>query len=169
MNISPIELQAHQRLAETGLSVVELLSMDMSEYARVTGRPTVGQLAAQAHDVEPPGSPRQEMAPQVPQESVGIPRGIDVAALDMDEYAAVRGQLGMGVSHQEGRGIFDSISSRSDEYISAVRAQAGRTAMSTSNVVESPRINRVFLNPDAHRDPRTVAQRLSTPANMWQG
>lgn len=154
MDTSSIELLAHLRLAETGLTAAELLSMDMAEYARVTGRPTGSQ---------PP-------APQ-PQETAGTPEpeGIDVSSLDMDQYSALRGQLGMGVSRAEGRGIFDSVGSQSAEYRAATRAQAGRTAWTTSNVVESPRLPRVFLNPDEQRDTRTVAERFSFPGSAWQG
>ena len=35
------------------------------------------------------------------------PQGGDVASLDMQQYAQLRGQLGMGRSQQEGKGIFD--------------------------------------------------------------
>ena len=105
-----IELLAAQRLAETGLSAAELLSMDMAEYAARDGRPTPTQAALQALDAqyEPPGNPRQEPAPTqtAPQAPAPEPQGIDVSAMDMATYAQLRGQLGVG-GREYGRGIFD--------------------------------------------------------------
>ena len=90
MDMTPLETSVYKIMAETGLSAQELNQLPMDEWARLTGRPTIGQLAAQAGDFEPPGIPRQP-APQQPQpeETTGTPepQGIDVSALDMAEYA----------------------------------------------------------------------------------
>ncbi|MGH3401878.1 MAG: hypothetical protein ACRDRJ_05050 [Streptosporangiaceae bacterium] len=163
MDISPAELEAQKRLSETGLSAAELLALPMSAYGKLTGR----QLHLQPEPDDVPANPRPA-APPIVAEPVQTP-GIDFAGMSLDEYAAMRRELGVGQSHKEGRGIFDSVSSQSAEYRNAARVQAGRTGWSVSNVVESPRINRVFLDQDEHRDTRTAAERLSNPSNMWQG
>jgi hypothetical protein len=87
--------------------------------------------------------------------------------MDMDAYIALRGQLGIGQSRSEGVGIMNQPGSQT--WAEAARKQPGRSGWQASNVVESPRMHRVFSDPDEHLDTRTVAQRLSNPANMWQG
>lgn len=159
-----------QRLQEeTGLTPAQILALPSDEYARLTGRLSVSQIAAQAAGIEPPGRPRREpvAAQTAPQPQPPEAQGIDVAALSMEQYAAVRGQLGVGRSHGEGKGIFDSVGSRSDEYTAAVRAQSGRTGWTTSNVVESPRLERRYARPDVQPDTRPAVQRFSTPGNSY--
>jgi hypothetical protein len=154
---------------DTGMTLDQILALPADEYARLTGRPTVGQLAAQVYD-DVPGTPRRdapETSQAAAQPSALASQGVDVSGMDMADYAAMRGQLGMGISRKENRGIFDSVSSRSAEYASAVRVQAGRTGWSTSNVVESPQVNRVYTKPDTHLDTRSAVERFSTPGNSF--
>jgi hypothetical protein len=119
-------------------SAAEISSMSMSEFAALTGRklvtgPTVPE-------------PVPERVPEPVHEGVPGPvseaRGIDVLEMSPAQYAQARSQLGICRSQKEGRGIFDSVDSRSEEYRDAVRRQAGRGALSTSNVVQPPRIER---------------------------
>ena len=149
----------------------EIETMPMDEFARLAGRQTIGQAATQAFETEPPGRPRQESAPaqSAPQPPAAEPQGIDVASMDMQTYAQLRGQLGMGRSHKEGRGIFDSESSRSEAYTNAVRAQSGRTAWNNANVVEPPRLERPYVKQDVQIDTRSARDRFATPGNSWQG
>jgi hypothetical protein len=156
-----IEMLAALRVAETGLTPAELLALPMDEYARATGRPTPTQAALRALDAQQPPQAPQE-APEAPQAPETQPQGIDV---NSDEYfLAWRSQR---VSGGEGRGIFDSVSSRSAEYLGAARAQSGRTAYSQGNVVEPPKLTGRYVQDDM-RDPRTAAERFSNPSNLFQ-
>ena len=167
MDMTPLELSVYKIMAETGLSAQELNQLPMDEWARLTGRPTIGQLAAQAGDFEPPGIPRQP-APQ-PQETTGTPEppGIDVSSLDMAEYAQLRQQLGMGQRRKEGVGLLNQTGTQT--WVEAARSQPGRSGFQGSNVVESPRIPRPVVRPDVPLDARSVAERFSFPGSAWQG
>lgn len=170
MTYSSIELSAYRLQAGTGLTPAEILALPTDEYARLTHRSTIGEIAAMA--AEPPGIPRQEPAPAqapqaAPQAPESGPQGIDISQLSAEQYAQVRGQLGMGRSQKEGRGIFDSVGSASEEYTAAVRAQSGRTGWNTSNVVESPRVNRIFVQPDPVPEHQSARDRFSTPGNVY--
>ena len=166
---SSIELLAQQRLAETGLSPAELLSLDMADYARLTGRPTIGQVAAQAAETAPPGTPRQDpagvMAAQHPEHSAEDP-GIDFRQMTIAEYAQLRGQLGVGRGRQYGVGITNSGAGTAD-WIAAAQAKGGRHGWQGQNVVESPRIDRPAVRPDVQPDTRSATQRLSNPGTVW--
>ena len=119
-----IEMTAYRVMAETGLSARELAEMDMDAYARASGRPTPAQAALQALGTQqPPQAPQS--APEAPQALESEP--VDIASMDWATYAQFRQEAGIGVGRQEGRGIFNSVGSRSPEYRSAARAQAGRT------------------------------------------
>ena len=164
-NFYSAQLQARKIQEDTGMSLDEILKLDMDAYARLTNRPTVGELVAQAAEAWPPGRPRQEPAPA--QQPALAPRGIDFAAMDMQTYAQLRSQL-IGRSPKEGHGIFDSVGSGSEEYTNAVRAQSGRTAWNNANVVEPPRLERLrYVRQDDQRDTRSRADRFSTPGNAF--
>jgi hypothetical protein len=162
-----IELLAALRVAETGLTAAELLALPMDEYARVTGRATPTEAARRALDKQERGIPRQEPPAALQTARESEPQGFDIASMTLEEYAAVRGQL-IGQPRQEGRGIFNSIGSRSQEYTDAARRQAGRTGWANGNVVEPPRLTNRFLNHDAQRDTRTAGERFTTPGNSFQ-
>ena len=154
-----------QRLQEeTGLTPAQILALPSDEYARLTGRLSMSQIAAQAAGTEPPGTPRQEPAPAetAPQPQPPEAQGIDPSS--QEYFLAWRAQR---VSGGEGKGIFDSIGSRSEEYTAAARGQAGRTGWTTSNVVESPRLERRYARPDVQPDTRPAMQRFSTPGNSY--
>lgn len=161
--MEPIELQAYRIMAETGLSARELAEMDMDAYARLTNRQTLAEAAIHAleasHEASAPQAPAApQSAPQAPESQ---PQGLDP---DSHEYfLAWRQNRARG---GEGRGIFDSVDSQSETYVNAVRAQAGRTALSTAQ--EAPRLEGRYVNHDQQRDTRTVAQRFSTPGNSNQ-
>ena len=92
-----IELLAYQRIAETGLSAAELLALPLDEYGRLTGR----SLKFQPEPVaEPPAAPQS--AAQTPESG---PQGVDVASMDMAQYAEFRHAAGIGRS-ASARGIF---------------------------------------------------------------
>jgi hypothetical protein len=88
--------------------------------------------------------------------------GIDVNSPEF--FHAWRSQR---VSGGEGKGIFDSVGSRSEEYRSAARRQAGRTGWVNSNVIEPPRIEGRYLRHDDRLDRRSTAERFSTPGNEF--
>jgi hypothetical protein len=176
MTYTDIELLAYQRLAETGLSAAELLKLDADEYARVTSRPTPTQAAIAALDAQ---HASRTPEPVTPGEAAGNQAvtpsdlatlsssapGIDFSQISMQEYAALRGQLGMGQAHEYGRGILDGDST--DAWIAAAQRKAGRSAMHGRNVTESPQVERRYVNQDALRDTRTAAQRFTTPGNAF--
>lgn len=156
-----------QRLEEeTGLTPAQILALPMDEYARLTGRPTGSQLAGQAADPVPPGTPRQEPAPAqtVPQAPAPGPQAIDVQGMTMAEYSAVRGQFGVQ-GREYGRGILDGGSTA--DWIAAAQAKGGRHGWQGQNVVESPRIDRPEVRPDVQPDTRSATQRLSNPGTVW--
>lgn len=167
-----IELLAYQRLAQTGLSPRELAEMDMDAYARITGRATLGETAVKALEHDVPGTPRQAPQPteSMPaQEPASEPTGVDLSNLSMDEYAALRGQLGIGQGQKEGKGIFSSVGSQSPAYRQATAQQSGRTAYANANIESAPRLEgRTVLREDDHRDYRPASARFSTPGNSFQ-
>jgi len=146
------------------LSPAQINALSVEEWAARTNRQTPAQAAIAAldavHGASVPTAPQQSPAPaQEPQQP---PQGIDP---NSDEYFhAWRQSRARG---GEGRGIFDSIGSRSDEYTVAVRQQAGRTAYSQGNVVEPPRLTDRYVHQDDMRDIRSAAQRFSTPGNAF--
>lgn len=153
-------LTGRKFMEDTGLTAADILKLDADEYARLTDRPTVGEIAAQAHGYAP-GRPREEHVPQQPTPDPA-PQGIDPSS---DEYFhAWRANRTRG---GEGVGVFDSVSSQSDQYRAATRAQSGRTALAGNNVVESPRLEGRFVRQDDTRDARSAAQRLATPGNAF--
>lgn len=92
----PIEYLAPLRVAETGLSAAELTALDMDEFASVTGRPTMGEIAAHALDSAPPAqqapAPAQTPAPEQP----------DPLSMDWQDYAAWREASGLAARSNEG-------------------------------------------------------------------
>jgi hypothetical protein len=150
------------------LSPAEINALDMADYAARTGR-NLGVTAEVAGSV-PPGTPRQspEQTPGMPAPAPQQPQGIDVGSMSMEQYAQLRGQLGVGRGQKEGRGIFDSVGSRSDEFTNAGRVQAGRTAWSTSNVTESPRLERRYVREEQPPTYQSAQERFMTPGNAFQ-
>lgn len=100
----PPELTAWRIMAETGLSAAELNALDMDDYARLTGRPTVSESAIASldagHAARPP-TPAQP-APAPAQSAPGIPHQPDVASMDWAEYAAYRQSSGLADRSTEG-------------------------------------------------------------------
>jgi hypothetical protein len=158
-----------QQMTETfsGFTAHEIATMPLDEFARLAGRQTIGQAATQAFGTEPLGRLREEPAPAqtVPQAPAPEPQGIDVTSLDMAEYAQLRGQLGIGRSQKEGVGILNQSGTQS--WAEAAQRQPSRTGWEGGNVVESPRIGRVFVEPNMQPDTRPAVQRFSTPGNSY--
>lgn len=129
---------ARQIQEDTGLSAADILKLDMDKYAKLSQRPTPAQAALEAlgyADESPAPAPQQAPAgePEPVQEQ---PQSLDP---DSPEYFhAWRANRARG---GEGKGIFDSVGSRSDAYTAAVRQQAGRTAYSQGNVTEAPKLD----------------------------
>jgi hypothetical protein len=165
MMTSDIERIAALRVTETGLSPAELLALPMDEYARVTGRATPAEAALQTLDMQIPGIPRQE-PPAAPQAPENAPQGVDLNSLSMSEYATLRGWLGIGRTRQEGRGILNQ---SGQSWAEAARQQLGRSSWQGRNVIESPKLAGRQMRQGDMLDTRTAAQRLSNPANLWQG
>jgi hypothetical protein len=142
------------------LTPQQINDMSLSEFAARTGMPTPVQAALQAVDHQEPAAAPQS-APQVPEPR---PQAIDVNSLSMEQYAALRGQLGVEGS-EYGGGIFGAHGSWAD----AARAKAGRSAMAGNrNTIEAPRIEGRYLDHDAQRDMRSAGARFSTPGNSFQ-
>jgi hypothetical protein len=160
------QLHARQIEEETGLSLADQAAMPLDEWARLAYGQTPAQAAIAALDARSVGSapsaaPAQG-APDALQHPARAPQSIDPNSAEY--FHAWRAQRARG---GEGVGIFDSVDSRSDAYATAVRAQAGRGALSNSNVTEAPRLTGRYLDHDTLRDTRTPAQRFSTPGNAF--
>lgn len=151
-------------MAETGLSARELATLDMDEYAKVTRTaPPLVRLPRRRTPTRPQSHPGSR--PPCPCSSPHPPSRASTLTVPI---TSTRGALTAPVGG-EGVGIFDSVDSRSDAYAAAVRAQAGRGALSNANVTEGPRLTGRYPDQDAQRDTRTAAQRFATPGNSWQG
>jgi len=135
-----------------GMSAGEIEALSFADYAARTGRTlsVTPELAA----------PPQAVAVQHP----AHPPGIDFASMDMQTYAQVRGQLGIGRG-EYGRGALDGGSTA--DWVQAAQRKAGRSAWQGRNVVEPPRLER-YVRQDEHRDTRSVAERFGTPGNSFQ-
>ena len=169
------QLTARRIEDETGLTPAEQVALPLGEWSRLAYGRTPAQGALQAlnsQDEPPQRAPGQDpagvMAAQHPQHATEDP-GVDFRQMSLAEYALVRDQMGVGRSQKEGKGIFDSgsASSQSREYADAARVQAGRTALSSANVVEPPRLEARYVRQDDLRDPRTAAQRFNTVSNSF--
>lgn len=158
-----LQSQYHREAFED-MSAADINRMDMSTYARLTGRATLGYAVAQVVETAPPGMPRQavpaQIVPQAP-----TPEGIDFANLSMSDYAALRGQLGIGHRGEYGRGALDGGSTA--DWVQAAQRKPGRSAWQGRNVVEGPRLEGRFLRQDEQRDSRSLAERFSTPGNSF--
>ena len=143
------------------LTPQQINDMSLSEFAVRTGRPTPIQAALQALDhQEPAAAPRS--APQVPEPQQ---QGIDVNSLSMEQYTALRGQLGVEGS-EYGNGIFGAHGSWAD----AARAKAGRSAMAGNrNTIEAPKLVGRQVRQGDMIDTRPAVQRLSNQSNLWRG
>jgi hypothetical protein len=89
-------LTAQRVMEETGLSPAELAALANDEYARLTGRPTLRQVAQDAYAATPLGRP-QPATQATPQPPTAAP-GIDLDAIDWDsltteEYAHLRAKV----------------------------------------------------------------------------
>lgn len=147
MDITDLETGAYRLMAETGLTARELAEMDMDSYARLSKRPTPVEAALEALGyADKPGTPApapaSQQAPGAPQPPADAPQGLDPNSPEY--FHAWRQNRARG---GEGKGIFDSVGSRSDAYANAVRQQAGRTAMSPET--HHPGFSRVFVNENA--------------------
>jgi hypothetical protein len=153
-----------------GLTAEQVRNLPAAEYGRMTGR-SLRPVAA-SNPVTLPRTPakRESVPVAVVEPPMATPEPVSVKDMSNEEYAALRTQLGIGQSHQYGRGIFDSVSSRSEAYKNAAHAQAGRTAMVTANVVPSPAIDRPNLvgvdRPNL--DTRPLADRFGTASNSYR-
>lgn len=160
------QLTARRICEETGMSMADVAALPLDEWARLSGRATPAQAAiaafeAQHEQAQPPAPATPQSPPQAPESQ---PQGIDP-----DSYEYFLAWRASRTSGGEGRGIFDSVGSQSDTYTSAVRAQAGRTALSRANVQEAPRLTgRTILRQDDMRDTRSVSDRFGTPGNFSQ-
>lgn len=141
-----------------GYTAAEISTMDPGEFARLSGRELVFTPTAPVPERVP------EQAPEAVPEPVPEARGVTVAEMSPAQYAQARGRLGMGQSHEYGRGILDGTAP--DAWAKAAASKAGRNALVTSNVTEAPRLTgRTVLRQDDLRDNRTAAKRFSTPGN----
>jgi hypothetical protein len=155
----------HIREAVEDLSAADINRMSMADYAEIrrrAGLPEIDPFAT-AYAAYEPGSPAPVQQPQNgPQTAPDAPQGIDP---DSDEYFLTWRQN--RVSGGEGKGIFDSVGSRSDAYAAGVRRHAGRGALSSANVVEPPRVEGRYVRHDDMRDTRPAAERFSNQANAF--
>lgn len=154
-----------------GLDADAIKRMSMSSYAEIRRRAGLADCdpfedAYRGYEPsQAPQAPTTVSAPEAIRANAEMPQGLDVSQLSMEQYAALRGRLGMG--QHEDRGIFGGVASQSQEYANAVRGQTGRTGLSNAHVQQAPRIEGRYLNPDEHRDTRTLSARFTTPGNAF--
>jgi hypothetical protein len=154
-------LTAQQIMEQTGLSAAELAALPMDEYARLSGRQTPAEAALAALDAQfQPSIPQAPQQPPAPAQEQ--PQGLDPSS--QEYFLAWRQNRTRG---GEGKGIFDSVGSRSDAYAAGVRRHAGRGALSSANVVEPPRLTDRYVRHDDMRDTRPAAERFSNQANAF--
>ena len=130
-----------------GLTADDISRMSMREFdrraSRATGKPPVlGQPApaTPATASTRPAVPARQLDPLL-REAQPEPQGItadQLAAMTTEEYARVRGQLGVGGS-EYGRGILSG--NDREAWLKAASAKSGRSAMVSRGVEESPRID----------------------------
>jgi hypothetical protein len=162
------QLRARQIMDETGMSLDDVLKLDMSEYARLTNRQTPTQAALAALADLDAQAPRQEAPTQPPAAPEIAPQGVSVQDMSFEQYAALRGQLGM-TGREYGVGIMNGAAG-TGAWAAAAKAKAGRHGWENANSVEAPRLEgRTVLKQDQQLDTRSAAQRFSNQANMWQG
>lgn len=157
MNFAEAQLQARKIAEQIGLSMAEIASLPIDEFARLSGRPTPAEAARAALEAQRGQySPAPESTPQPPEST---PVGLDPDSPEF--FHAWRANR---VSGGEGRGIFDSVGSQSDEYRSAARKHAGRTGYGHEAHAVVPR---AFVRHDDRLDHRSAAERFSTPGNEF--
>jgi hypothetical protein len=159
-----IEALSALRQAQTNLTPAELLALPMEAYGRLTGRslrfepqpePMRGTYA---EDIPEPRFSETVTSPE--------PQGIDVSQLTVEQYAAVRAQLGVGVSRQEGVGLFNQ---SGQSWAEAAQRQPGRSGWQARNQVDAPQLVGRQERQGDRLDYRSAADRLSTPGNSFQG
>jgi hypothetical protein len=160
------QLRARQIMDETGMSEADILALDMDSYARLTNRQTPTQTALAALDAQyeqaAPTRPTEPVAPQ------SEPQGVTVQDMSLEQYAALRGQLGM-TGREYGVGITNGAAG-TGAWAAAAKAKAGRHGWQGQNVTEAPRLeNRTILKQDDLRDTRPASARFSNQANFWNG
>jgi hypothetical protein len=162
VNFAETQLQARKIAEQTGLSMADIASLPLDEFARLTRGQTPAQAAIAAFEAQHKQEhPESESAPQPPESA---PQPVDIASMDMATYAQFRQEVGIG-GREYGNGLFGIHGSWAD----AARAKAGRSAMAGNrNTVESPRIGRAFINHDDRIDHRSAAERFSTPGNEFR-
>jgi hypothetical protein len=163
------QLIARKIMDDTGMTLDEVLKLDMDAYARLSGRPTPTRAALATLNAQAP-----QTTPEPPaalpdtaftQQAVPAPQGRtleELALTDDNAWLAWRQNRARG---GENIGIFGNAGSWAD----AARAKAGRSAMGgTRNTIEAPRIEGRYLDHDAQRDMRSAGARFSTPGNSFQ-
>ena len=131
-----------QKVMETtGLSADDILKMDMSEYGRLTGRQSPAETATQALDAEyTPSVPQVPQQPHAPvQEARQSAQGLDIGSMDMQTYAQLRAQLGVG-GREYGVGVMNSGAGTAD-WVAAARTKVGRTKYGQQNTQDAARID----------------------------
>jgi hypothetical protein len=161
-NFDQMRLAAHdigRSEAFENLSPQEINAMPMSEYAKLTGR----SLKITAEPVAEPPAALPDTA--FTQQAVPAPQGIDVNSLSIEQYAALRGQLGIGQSRQEGIGILNQ---SGQSWAEAARQQPGRSGWQNKNVTPAPALTGRQVAAPA-TDNRTRAERFTFPGSAYQG
>lgn len=122
---------------DTGMTMDQILALPADEYARLSGRQTPAEAAVAALDAA--YGPSVPQAPHQPPAPVQEPQGIDLASMTMEQYAAVRGQLGVQ-GRQYGRGIMQG--GGTADWIAAAQSRGiGRTSYGQQNVQDAARVD----------------------------
>lgn len=120
----PIEYLAARRIAETGLSAAELAALDMDEYARLTNRQTIGEVAAHALESanQAPGPQASQPAPAQTPDASQEP---DITSMDWATYAEYR--RASGIAARSSEGMSHASLSMADRWLRPTVAPSGRT------------------------------------------
>lgn len=162
------QLIARQIMDDTGMTLDQVLKLDMGEYARLSGRPTPAQAALaalneQEHQEPPAPLPGTAFTQQAVPEPQGVPLE-ELALTDDQAFLAWRQQRQSG---GEGVGIFSGVGSRSEEYRAAAARHAGRTGYGRE-VHPEPLTGRQVRQGDAI-DQRSARDRFYTLGNSFGG
>jgi hypothetical protein len=133
----------------------------MSQYAHLSGRPTPAQAALAALNEQEHREP-SEAPDSAFTQTVQAPQGLDP---DSPEFFHAWRQN--RTSGGEGRGIFNSVASQSEEYRAAAARHAGRTG-NGREVHPEPLTGRQLRQGDAI-DTRSAQDRFYTPGNSFGG
>lgn len=162
-----VQLRAREVSEQTGLSMREIAELPADEYGRLLYGKTPAQAAHEAlrEANQPPAAAPQTVSATPSVAEVPEPDGIDISNMTIEQYAALRQQIGLDRAGRD-EGIFGSVSSKSQEFTDAVARHAGGTAYGRETHAS---IEMRFPVDQDRTDRRSLSERFgSTSARPFQ-